>query len=84
MEHGRALSLQKKERLFAGFGRKVLELMSPAECWLHEQIGNGRLTNDALIAVSAGRLGIRVITTNERDFRRPAEFGTFEWQLVSI
>ena len=84
MEHGRALSLQKKERLFAGFGRKVPELMSPANASSTSKSGKGRLTNDALIAVSAGRLGIRVITTNERDFRRPAEFGTFEWQLVSI
>src|SRR5450756_1570576 len=34
----------------------------------YEPIGRGRLTNDALIAMSAGRLGIRVITANERDF----------------
>src|SRR5450432_3851171 len=40
----------------------------------YEKIGQGRLTNEALIAVSAGRLGIRVITVNERDFRRLAEF----------
>jgi predicted nucleic acid-binding protein len=32
----------------------------------YEQIGQG-LTNDALIAMSAGRLGIRVLTANERD-----------------
>jgi predicted nucleic acid-binding protein len=30
----------------------------------YEKIGQGRLTNDALIAMSAGRLGIRVITVN--------------------
>src|SRR5215471_7472675 len=36
----------------------------------YEQIGQGRLTNDALIAVSAGRLGITVITANQRDFGR--------------
>ena len=46
----------------------------------YEKIGQGRLTNDALIAVSAGRLGIRVITVNERDFRRLAEFRAF-WQV---
>src|SRR3989442_11321252 len=34
----------------------------------YEQVGQGRLTNDALIAMSAGRLGIRVITANQRDF----------------
>jgi hypothetical protein len=38
----------------------------------------GRLTNDALIATSAGRLGIRVITANERDFTKLAEFHVFQ------
>jgi predicted nucleic acid-binding protein len=50
----------------------------------YEQIGQGRLTNDALIATSAGRLGFRVITTNEKDFGRLAEFASFEWQLFKI
>jgi len=48
-----------------------------------EKIGQARLTNDALIAMSAGRLGIRVITRNERDFRRLAEFRAFYWQTTS-
>ena len=43
----------------------------------YEQIGQGRLTNDALIAMSAGRLGIRVLTANQRDYRRLAEFRAF-------
>ena len=47
----------------------------------YEQIGRGRLTNDALIAMSAGRLGITVITTNARDFRKLAEFRSFQWQV---
>jgi predicted nucleic acid-binding protein len=50
----------------------------------YEQIGQGRLTNDALIAMSAGRLGITVITTNERDFRRLAEFRPFQWQVTTL
>jgi predicted nucleic acid-binding protein len=50
----------------------------------YEQIGQGRLTNDALIAMSAGRLGIRVITANERDFSRLAEFRTFPWQVITV
>lgn len=50
----------------------------------YEQIGQGRLTNDALIAMSAGRLGIRVLTTNERDFRRLAEFSRFQWQVATV
>jgi len=50
----------------------------------YEQIGRGRVTSDALIAMSAGRLGIRVITTNERDFHRLAEFRSFQWQVESV
>lgn len=48
----------------------------------YEQIGQGRLTNDALIAMSAARLGICVITANERDFRRLAEFRKFQWHVA--
>lgn len=50
----------------------------------YEQIGQGRLTNDALIAMSAGRLGIRVITANELDFGRLAEFHNFQWQVARV
>jgi predicted nucleic acid-binding protein len=50
----------------------------------YEQIGQGRLANDALIAMSAGRLGIRVITANERDFRKLAEFRSFQWQVTVV
>ena len=46
-----------------------------------EQIGRGRLTNDALIAMSAGRMGITVITSNARDFAKLAEFRTFRWRI---
>jgi predicted nucleic acid-binding protein len=47
----------------------------------YEQIGKGRLTNDALIAMSAGRLGITVITANASDFSKLAEFRPFEWRV---
>jgi predicted nucleic acid-binding protein len=50
----------------------------------YQQIGRGRLTNDALMAMSAGRLGIQVITANERDFSRLAEFGSFQWQVTAL
>jgi predicted nucleic acid-binding protein len=43
---------------------KVLALL--AAKYDLEQIGKGRLTNDALIAMSAGRLGITVIAANAR------------------
>lgn len=48
----------------------------------YEHLGRARLTNDALIAVSAGRMGIRVITANERDFRRLAELRAFQWEIA--
>jgi predicted nucleic acid-binding protein len=50
----------------------------------YEHIGQGRITNDALIAMSAARLGITVITANERDFMRLAEFRPFRWQVGGI
>ena len=58
---------------------KVLALL--AGKYGYKQIGKGRLTNDALIAMSAGRLGITVLTTNARDFGKLAEFRSFEWRV---
>ncbi|MGA2170233.1 MAG: type II toxin-antitoxin system VapC family toxin [Terracidiphilus sp.] len=46
-----------------------------------ERIGQGRLTNDALIATSAARCGIEVITGNARDFARLAEFCPLQWRV---
>lgn len=50
----------------------------------YERIGRGRLTNDALIAMSAARRGMQVITANARDFRRLAEFRDFRWQVATL
>src|SRR6266849_3841699 len=47
----------------------------------YEQIGKGRLNNDALIAMSAGRTGITVVTANLRDFSKLAEFRPFRWRV---
>jgi predicted nucleic acid-binding protein len=47
----------------------------------YEKIGQGRLANDALIAMSAARMGATVITANQRDFARLAEFRSFQWEL---
>jgi predicted nucleic acid-binding protein len=58
---------------------KVLALLAAKHDY--EQIGKGRLTNDALIAMSAGRLGITVITANARDFEKLAEFRPFHWRV---
>ena len=62
-------------------GRVLARLASKYD---YEKIGQGRLTNDALIAMSAARLGITVITANERDFRRLGEFRSFYWQLATV
>lgn len=48
----------------------------------YELTGRARLTNDALIAMSAARAGVCVITANERDFRRFAEFRAFELEVA--
>jgi predicted nucleic acid-binding protein len=50
----------------------------------YDQIGRGRLTNDTLIAMSAGRLGVTVITSNKKDFGRLAEFRNFNWQVATF
>jgi len=50
----------------------------------YEQIGKGRLTNDALIAMSAGRMGITVVTANSRDFAKLAEFRPFHWRVDNL
>ena len=48
----------------------------------YERIGQGRLTNDALLAASAGRMGIAVITANAGDFAMLAKFLPFRWRLA--
>ena len=50
----------------------------------YEEIGRGRLTNDALIAMSAGRQGIVVITANQRDFAKIARFRNFRFELTAV
>jgi predicted nucleic acid-binding protein len=51
-----------------------------AEKYGFERIGKARLTNDALIATSATRAGISVVTVNQRNFGRLAEFCPLQWQ----
>lgn len=86
------LAVERLERGFNRVGRilvpnltdwtqtgKVLALL--AAKYDYEQIRKGRLTNDALIAMSAGRLGITVITANARNFEKLAEFRPFQWRV---
>jgi predicted nucleic acid-binding protein len=86
------------ERLERRFGQIEQILVPSLDDWVHagkvlerlalkydyEKIARGRLTNDALIAMSAARTSIRVITANEKDFRRLAEFRSFAWQLIAL
>ncbi|MGH9760785.1 MAG: type II toxin-antitoxin system VapC family toxin, partial [Blastocatellia bacterium] len=50
----------------------------------HEQIGRARMTNDTLIAISAARNGLTIITANTADFKRIAEFRYFDWEEIRI
>jgi predicted nucleic acid-binding protein len=49
----------------------------------YEKIGRSRLTNDALIAMSAARQGITVLTANERDFARLSRLRPFLWEVMT-
>ena len=84
------------KRLEQEFGRARRILVPNLEDWVDvgvvlsqvglkygfEQIGRGRLTNDALIALSAARIGCIVLTTNTRDFARLAEFRPIRHEVV--
>ena len=59
---------------FAIVGALVPELLLDAR--------PARMTNDALIAMSASRNGIVVRTFNDADYRMIAEFRPFEWERV--
>jgi predicted nucleic acid-binding protein len=86
--------LQKLERDFLKAGRILIPNLSDwsnagrvlariGQKYGYERIGRARLTNDTLIAVSAARMGVQVITANQRDFARLAEFCAVKWQLVA-
>ncbi len=47
-----------------------------------EKIGKARLTNDALLATSAARTGLTVLTANTKDFNLISEFCRFKWEIV--
>jgi len=47
-----------------------------------ERIGKSRLTNDALIALSAARNGLNILTVNAKDFAQISEFTTFSWEIA--
>lgn len=59
-------------------------LAGVAEKYGFERIGRARLTNDALIAASAERAGITVLTANGRDFAKLAEFCPVQWETRAV
>src|ERR1700726_5005803 len=63
---------------WTGAGRLLALLAVESD---YEKTGLGRLTNDALIAMSARRVGITVITANARDFARLAQLRSFRWRV---
>ena len=85
--------LSHLERNFERAGRLLVPLQSDwtasgqvlaliGEKYGYEEVGRARMTNDALIAMSAARSGVVVQTVNDGDYRKIAEFRPFEWELV--
>ena len=90
-ESARSPVLEKLERDFERASRVLIPNLSDwtqtgrvlarlAQKYGYERIGRARLTNNALIATSAARTGITVVTENQRDFARLAEFCPLQWQ----
>lgn len=87
--------LEKLERDFEKAGRLLVPnlgdwasagkiLAAIAQEHGYEKIGKARLTNDTLIATSAARNGIRVLTINARDFALLAQFCPLRWEARSF
>lgn len=55
-------------------------LSEVAQRFGYEQIGRSRLSNDALLAVTAAHHKLTFLTANPRDFARLAEFLPFDWR----
>lgn len=47
-----------------------------------ELIGRARMTNDALIAISAARQGLIILTKNADDYRLISQFRHVEWEKI--
>lgn len=74
---GRLLVPDRRDWLLAGqilaqIGRK----------YGFDLVGRARMTNDALIAMSAASHGFAILTKNPDDYRRLAEFRQFDWEAV--
>ncbi len=47
-----------------------------------EKVGKARLTNDAVLAMSVARMGMKLLTANAKDFQLISEFREFEWEVL--
>jgi predicted nucleic acid-binding protein len=85
--------LARLENEFAGMGRLLVPLQSDwtasgqvlalvGEKYGYEMVGRARLTNDALIAMSATRNGFTIRTHNADDFKKIAEFRPLQLEEV--
>lgn len=45
-------------------------------------VGRARMINDTLIATSAARFGVTVLTKNPGDYQRIAEYRQFDWESI--
>lgn len=64
------------------FAGKILAVIGHTHGY--EKIGKTRLSNDALIATSAARTGVEVITANRRDFALLARYCPLHWQARTL
>lgn len=85
--------LQRVEREFTKIGRLLVPerrdwlsagqaLSKVGQKYGFNLVGKARLTNDALIAMSAASHGFTIQTKNPGDFQLIAEFRAFDWEVV--
>ena len=63
-------------------GRRILSHIGRKHGF--EMVRRARMTNDCLIAMTAARHGLTVITHNAADFRVINEFRPFKWKEIKI
>ena len=47
-----------------------------------DKVGKARLTNDAVLAMSVARTGLKLLTVNAKDFKLINEFREFDWETI--